>query len=148
MQQNISVNEENKLKAYAQWVQISITPKGFDLVIKNVEQLWGKFYSGTKDNEVNIGNIEGHKVLSGETYIISSCGRENASSGTEGSFDIYDSKNDKKVGNYYWSCPWGSKTNTSTWKEGGYEDYITQVTGGNLDSGALGNIFIKVAYLG
>ncbi|OYY23501.1 MAG: hypothetical protein B7Y65_03535 [Azorhizobium sp. 35-67-15] len=43
-------------------------------------------------------------------------GRENASSGTEGSFDLYDGE--MNIGNYYWDCPWGRKTNTSTWTPG------------------------------
>ena len=75
---------------------------------------------------------------------IASCGRSDASSGTEGSYDIYDG--DSRVCSIYWNCPWGSKTNAFT-VSNIPEDYMVQATGQNLDSGALGTVSIKVAKL-
>jgi len=128
--------------AYAQWVSITIAPTGCDVTIKNVQQNWGKFYlCGNKDHELPISDIEGHKIPSGQEYTICSCGRESAASGTEGSFDLYDGNT--QIGNYYWDCPWGSKTNTSTYTAAS-PNYITQLNPqGNLNSGALGNVGIQ-----
>ncbi|EKO3566976.1 aegerolysin family protein [Vibrio metschnikovii] len=131
--------------AYAQWISITIEPKNYDVTIKNIHSDWGKFYQGSKDNEISPEDIDGRVVKAGEKFTISSCGRSDASSGTEGSFDIY--RDDTHVGNYYWDCPWGSKTNTSTWTNDN-SNFITQVTGGNLDSGAIGNVSIVSVYIG
>lgn len=128
--------------AYAQWVSIEIKSVGTTLSIKNAQHAWGKFFQcGDKDKEVSVDDINKITIPSGGVVSICACGRENASSGTEGSIDIYDG--DVLVGTYYWDCPWGSKRNISTWTPSGSDDHITQVTGGNLDSGAIGNIYIK-----
>ncbi|MFG1424659.1 aegerolysin family protein [Roseixanthobacter glucoisosaccharinicivorans] len=131
--------------AYAQWAEFTIKAVNCSVMLKNVVHQWGKFYIGSKDNEISPDKLEGKVIKPGDSYTFGACGRENASSGTEGSFDLYDG--DKNIGNYYWDCPWGSKTNTSTWTPGS-DAYIGQQTGANLNSGALGNITIKVAYLG
>ncbi|MBF4285183.1 aegerolysin family protein, partial [Vibrio anguillarum] len=50
-----------------------------------------------------------------------------------------------------WDCPWGSKTNTSTWTPSGPQPplnkYITSQTGANLDSGALGTVIIQTTQI-
>jgi hypothetical protein len=125
--------------AYAQWVTMTIKPN-YNATLKNVAHSWGKFYDGNnKDNEIQPSAIEGHVIKAGDSYIIGACGRSDASSGTEGSFDIYDG--DVKVGTLTWDCPWGSKTNSYQWTPND-DNYSTQVTGANLDSGALGNMVI------
>lgn len=129
--------------AYAQWVAISITAQNLNVTIKNVALDAGKFYAnGNKDKEIPKSDIEGHIINVGETYKINSCGRSDAAEGTEGAFDIYDS--DIKIGKYSWDCPWGSKTNKSDWHSYS-SSYTVDVEGGNLDSGALGDITIKIA---
>jgi len=128
--------------AYAQWVAITIRPANCKLTIKNVVHQWGKFYSGSKDKEVDPSSINGTQIDAGDAYAISACGREDSASGTEGSFDLYDGN--AHVGTYSWDCPWGSKTNSSTWSPA-QDNYVAQITGANLDSGALGNVEIKVA---
>jgi hypothetical protein len=128
--------------AYAQWVTITLQPRGLSLSVQNAKLEWGKFYSGDKDNEVSTASINEIVVADGQAAVISSCGRSDASSGTEGSFDLYDGPT--FLGTYAWDCPWGSKTNTSTWTPGN-ESYISQVTGANLYGGALGNVTIKIA---
>ncbi|RPJ77934.1 MAG: aegerolysin [Alphaproteobacteria bacterium] len=130
--------------AYAQWVTMTLKPIGFDLTVKNVKLDWGKFYAkDNKDIEIDKSGIEGMVINSGLSAIISACGRSDAASGTEGQFDLYD--NGRQIGTYYWDCPWGTKTNKSKWTPVVEDDdaYITQITGANLNSGALGNIIIK-----
>jgi hypothetical protein len=129
--------------AYAQWVQIKILPANLNVTIKNVVHEWGKFYSGDKDNEVDPSSINNTSIASGNAYTISACGRSDSPSGTQGSFDLYDDTT--HIGTYSWDCPWGSKKNSSDWHPSADEHYIVQVTGANLDSGALGNVTLKVA---
>jgi hypothetical protein len=139
----IHANPVMAVMAYAQWSEINIKPKEVNVVIKNINLHWGKFYSGSKDNEVSAGSLEGKKVLSGEIYTIGTCGRSGAASGTEGEFDIHDASTNKKIGHYYWSCPWGDKQNTSSWSDG-EQGYEVHVTGANTDSGALGSVNIEI----
>lgn len=134
--------------AYAQWVTITIDAIDVTLSVKHATYQWGKFYQiPNKDDEVSIETINEMVIPAGGSNVIAACGRENASSGTEGSFELYDG--DTLIGEYYWDCPWGSKTNTSLWKPNDtvLEQYVTQVTGANLDSGALGNLTIKCVKL-
>lgn len=138
--------------AYAQWVTIKISPNNFDVTIKDMNLDWGKCYDnkqfgvagGSKDNEIDPDEYNGVVVKAGTTFAINSCGRESASSGTQGSFSLYDG--DTKVGSYKWDCPWGSKTNTSVWNPAS-ANCITQLNGGNLDSGALGDVEILTVKL-
>jgi hypothetical protein len=129
--------------AYAQWVSITIKPLNSDITVKNPVHEWGKFFAGSKDNEVSSESINGTIIEAGNSYTINACGRSDSASGTEGSIDLYDGK--VHVGNYYWSCPWSSVySNKSTWSSAS-NNHIAQVTGGNVDnSGSLGNITIKV----
>lgn len=139
--------------AYAQWGTFVIYATNFNVTIKNVAHSWGKFYDskqigvagGSKDNEYQPSDIEGKVVAAGMSFAINACGREDASSGTEGSFDLYDGTT--FVGTYTWDCPWGSKSNSSTWSAAGPQpplnSYVTQQSGANLDSGALGTVVIQ-----
>lgn len=112
---------DNELMAYAQWAMFDINVKGFKVIIKNAKLKWGKFHElGNKDKEVKIDEING-KVLDYNTTdkerIISTCGRSDAASGTEGTFEIYlydeiTKKEVTKLSEVTWDCPWGSKTNT------------------------------------
>lgn len=132
--------------AYAQWVSITITSLETTLIIKNAALAYGKFHqTGNKDAEILPDAINKITINSRQSAVINSCGRSDSPSGTEGRFDIFDGE--VKVGQYYWDCPWGSKTNTSIWTPFELDHYVTQVTGGSLDSGALGNITIKCVKL-
>jgi hypothetical protein len=131
--------------AYAQWVVITIESEGVALTVKNATLKWGKFYDNpNKDEEVSVDVINKIAIYAGGSAVIASCGRENTSSGTQGSFELYDGP--LLLGEYYWNCPWGSKSNESIWTPhvGVFNDnYKIEVTGANLDSGALGNVLIK-----
>jgi hypothetical protein len=128
--------------AYAQWVVINLGSNGTTLSIKNAQLSWGKFFKNPeKDCEISTDEINRIQILSGNVAVIASCGRSDAASGTEGTFDIYDGATE--VGNFYWDCPWGSKRNHMIWTPSLSENYVTQVTGGNLDTGALGTITMR-----
>lgn len=143
--------------AYAQWVTITIYATNFAATLKNVAHSWGKFYDskqvgiagGNKDNEYQPSDIEGKVINAGSAFSINACGRSDAAAGTEGSFDLYDGAT--HVGTYTWDCPWGSKTNSSTWTAAGapppLNKYITAQSGANLDSGALGTVTIQTTKL-
>ncbi len=129
--------------AYAQWVSIHIENLNVqgELTIKNVSLDWGKFYKGSKDNEISTEEVEKLKIGQRQYETINACGREHSASGTEGSLDVYFGST--KVGRYYWDCPWGSKSNTSNWTTSS-KDFIVDFSPGNLDSGAIGSASIEV----
>lgn len=134
--------------AYAQWGTFVIRAMNFDVTIKDISVSWGKLYDsgrtgsegGDKDKEYSPEKIEGTVIKSGSPFAINACGRSDSASGTAGSFKLYDG--DALVGTYSWDCPWGSKTNSSTWLASDPR-YITQQSGANLDSGALGTVQLK-----
>ena len=77
---------------------------------------------GDKDYEISVGDIENATILPGENFMISSCGRSDSASGTEGEFEIYEDGGGK-VRHFYWSCPWGSKINT--WRITGMKHLVS-----------------------
>ena len=143
--------------AYAQWVTVTIYATNFDVKLKNVSHSWGKFYDsskigiegGNKDNEYEPSKIEGQVIKAGNSFSINACGRSDAAAGTEGSFELYDGNT--LVGTYSWDCPWGSKTNYSTWSPSGPQPplnkYLTSQSGANLNSGALGTVTLQTTKL-
>ncbi|WP_281233264.1 aegerolysin family protein [Flavobacterium gelatinilyticum] len=128
--------------AYAQWIEVKIVSENMTLKVQNAKLSWGKFYEyGNKDKELSTSEINNITVDSGTSTRICSCGRSDASSGTEGSFDLYDG--DTKIGSFNWDCPWGKKKNSFNWSQSASKDsYSTDREGGNTDSGAIGNVTI------
>lgn len=106
-------------------------------------EIRGKFYKwDNKDNEISAADVDKQVATRGHDADVASCGRSDASSGTEGTLDLYD--DDVKVCHIYWSCPWGSKTNEFQITDID-NAYVVQQTGANLDGGALGTVTVKVA---
>lgn len=145
---------EIKLKAYSQFGSVTLRPQGFDLIIRKITLGWGKLYDGLNmDNEILAGSLEGKIIESGKTYTIHACGRANASSGTEGWFDLFDVHNgNRRLGKYYWSCPWhAGQINRSEWSPDADEklsNYNIVRSGGNLTrSGALGNVDLTLVLM-
>ena len=67
----------------------------------------GEFYQfDDKDNELSPEQVNGQVIESGSegVNVVSSCGREDSASGTQGQFDLYDG--DTKVVTLVWDCPW------------------------------------------
>jgi Aegerolysin len=112
------------------------------LRVKNAKLSYGKFHEkGNKEKDVPASTINNIIISSKGEAVISSCGRSDSPSGTEGSFEIWDG--DIKVGLYYWDCPWASKINKSAWTTDN-EAYLGECTGANLYAGALGNVTIRI----
>jgi hypothetical protein len=124
--------------AYAQWVSYTVLADNFNATIKNASLSWGKFYLyDDKDHELSPDDVNGQVIESGTEgfNVVSSCGRSDSASGTQGQFDLYDG--DTKVVTLVWDCPWGSKTNS--WSQTSQnKKYIVSVTGGSVSSGAIG----------
>ncbi|CAM7648145.1 aegerolysin family protein [Klebsiella quasipneumoniae] len=133
-------------QAYAQWVEMQVFSENMDIEIKNASLSYGKFHSpGNKDNELSEAEINSIVIKSGTSYKIASCGRENASSGTEGKFDIYS--NNKWLATYKWDCPW-SGANSHSLSVLNDKNYQIDMEGGNIHDGALGNIRIVCIKVG
>lgn len=130
--------------AYGQWVSYNISADNVDLTIQNASTNWGKFYAyDNKDKELTPDQINGTKIPSGTQLnnIVSSCGRSDAASGTQGQFDLLDGST--KVATLNWDCPWGSSTNS--WSLSGQNmNYMVAITGGNQSSGAIGTLTCEV----
>lgn len=137
--------------AYAQWVSFTIKTVGFSATTDYCGLDWGKWYKwDNKDDE--IGSVNGITLDKGKTYnnIISSCGRSDSSSGTEGSFYLCDGSKkqgdpDYKICKLSWDCPWGSKTNTWAASDYDSDQYIVSITGGSSYGGAIGTLTVTVA---
>ena len=76
--------------SYAQWMTLSVLPTGFDVTLKNFQHSWGKFYINDKDDEKSPGSLNGSLAQDGGDFTFGACGREDASSGTTGSVDLFD----------------------------------------------------------
>lgn len=128
--------------AYAQWIEVKVVSENMTLKVQHANLNWGKFYkNGDKDTEISSGDIDKITVESGKSTMVCSCGRSGASSGTEGSFELYNG--DTKIGKFNWVCPWGKKSNSFSWnQEASKDSYYTNRDGGNTDSGAIGNVTI------
>lgn len=133
---------------YAEYVQFQVNnaSKHKILTVKNSGLDWGKWYSyPNKDNEV--GSPNDQTIQSGGTLSIASCGRENASSGTQGHFDLYDG--DSRILTVNWDDPWANgATNTMTINNYLPDDWIASNSAFPSKGAELGTIAIKVAVIG
>lgn len=104
----------------------------------------GKFYRyPDKDKEISASEVNKEVAGPGGDASIAACGRENASSGTEGSIDIYDG--DVRVCNVYWDCPWAGRNRfVPRNKNGRYVVDHTDVS----DDGPIGEVTVKVVKTG
>ncbi|KAK7052820.1 Aegerolysin Aa-Pri1 [Paramarasmius palmivorus] len=130
------------IMAYAQYIIIILHNVGNGpMKVKNVSLSWGKFHAdGNKDKEISKDEIEGKVIGPDEKFQINSSGRSDASSGTEGSFDLVDvNDNNKTIRHFYWDCPWGSKVNTWT-VNGSNSKWMVEHQGANLYGGAIGTV--------
>ncbi|KYK58703.1 Aegerolysin [Drechmeria coniospora] len=133
--------------AYAQWIIVTIVnaiKPGKDIKVKNAELNWGKFWEGhDKDNEISATGVNSIVVAPGTIEMVKSCGRSDASSGTEGRFDLYDS-NDKKICQVSWDCPWGSKSNSFDVHVDDSATYHVMNSSYIARSGAIGAVHIVI----
>ena len=129
---------------------LSVLPTGFDVTLKNFQHSWGKFYINDKDDEKSPGSLNGSLAQDGGDFTFGACGREDASSGTTGSVDLFDGH--INIGTYNWDCPWGSKINTSNWSPSSivhpHVTYNVSFTGANIHGGALGSVTCRISKAG
>lgn len=143
---NIDNSQNGTLKAYAQWIAITIAPSGFDLVIRNVTKDQGKFYTNNnKNKEINASKIEGNVIAAGTTYTIYSCGRDASPTGTMGHFELHEYNNEVKLGTYYWNCPYNPIDNNHTyWDDLSPLKYDVKISEDFSEkSGPIGNVTIS-----
>ncbi|KAF7158747.1 hypothetical protein CNMCM5623_003911 [Aspergillus felis] len=137
--------------AYAQWVCVIIENKSKSMTatVGGAYLKWGKFYKdGDKDKEIPPSDVDKIEIPPGQKKRVYSCGRSDASSGTEGGFKLYDGKDkkeDKCIGEVYWDCPWGSKTNTFNTTPTHPDDYNISNGPYNQSGGALGDVDVYVS---
>ncbi|KAK7029593.1 Aegerolysin Aa-Pri1 [Paramarasmius palmivorus] len=130
--------------AYAQWVTIIIHNVGNGKCkIKNLGLSWGKLYAdGNKDQELSTSQFNNKVIGPDEKVQINSCGRSDAASGTEGSFDLVDPDDgDRTIRHFYWDCPWGSKSNTWT-VSGSNSKWMVEHQGANYYGGGIGTVTV------
>lgn len=63
-------------------------------------------HTGDKNKEIPASIHEGHTIPGKSHYEIYTCGAENTWTGTEGTFDLFDKKEDKIIRHFYWNSPW------------------------------------------
>ncbi|CCM04547.1 uncharacterized protein FIBRA_06728 [Fibroporia radiculosa] len=131
-------------RAYAQWISMQIKNLlgNASIKIQNADAKWGKFYKdGNKGDELSSGTINGIVIAPNFTSTVAACGRSSASSGTEGTIDLYDGT--VRICTLYWNCPWGKKSNKFE-KRNVNSNYLVTIGSWNSDSGAIGNVNIDV----
>ncbi|KAH7904808.1 aegerolysin type hemolysin [Hygrophoropsis aurantiaca] len=86
----------------ADWVVLEITNSLKGLVkIQNAKLVRGEFYE--VGGEVSPQEIDKIVIPTGSEHSVSSRGRSDADSGTEGTIDLYDDTT--KICTLYWLCP-------------------------------------------
>ncbi|KAB2573789.1 hypothetical protein BFW01_g1210 [Lasiodiplodia theobromae] len=134
---------------YAQWVILRIINRLQikRISVKNARLDWGKFHqNGNKDEEITPAAVNAVTVGAGQTTDVSSCGRSDAPSGTEGTLDLYDG--DTKICTLYWNCPWGAKYTDFRIQDGNWDSYTLSAGGPKSNigwSGALGEIEVEIS---
>ncbi|KAI1324213.1 aegerolysin type hemolysin [Xylariaceae sp. FL0255] len=129
---------------YKQFTEIKIVNKTVGtLKIQNAAHSWGKFYNAPdRDSEISPDDLNLVKIAPGQNYTVSACGRENASSGCTGSFDLVDG-NVTAVQILY-DSPWGNSSNRFNAQTA--SGYAVNQVGGNLNDqgGPLGDIQLTI----
>jgi hypothetical protein len=136
--------QEVGAQAYKQWICLELNNRTTDvtMVISNITLDWGKLYSdGNKDVEIPISKVVGTKIPPKGALKIYSCGRENASSGTEGTVTVRV-EGGGTIGSVYWNCPWGATSNEAYAKNVG-DSWIINVPQVSYD-GAIGLLPVKI----
>ena len=131
--------------AYGQWIQVILenTSKKA-LSTSDTDIRWGKFYDAPdKDKEVATEDVNHQPIPSKESFQFAACGRENASSGTDGQMDIMDC--DKRIFQLYWNCPWSGSNELNVKHQA--KNWYPFIPAFSKD-GAIGTVNIKILYQG
>lgn len=132
-------------KGYKQWVKVAVKNKtGETITLKDFKKEWGRFFEYPNNFEKEVPPPEGQEIKDNGTFYFASCGRENATSGTEWLFSIYGP--DGEIARYHWDCPIIGTNRFDLVRSS--DDYIVQDKGFNRTSnGALGEGTITVVKL-
>ncbi|GCB26335.1 Asp-hemolysin [Aspergillus awamori] len=131
-------------RAEAQWIHVRVVNSmSYDtLKVKDTWLKWGKFHKeGNKSAEISVSDINALTAAPGGSFNVYACGRANASSGTEGSFDVYNGN--VRVAYIYWDCPWGSKTNKFR-ADVIADNYRVETGYWNSYGGAIGSVTVEI----
>lgn len=61
------------------------------------------------EHEIQADEFDSTEIAPNETLTLSSCGRSNSPTGTEGAIQLAEEQT--TVCTLYWDCPWGSESN-------------------------------------
>ncbi|KAL7966835.1 aegerolysin type hemolysin [Trichoderma sp. SZMC 28014] len=132
-----------------QWVSLRVfnRMRTHDIEFKNASLSWGKWYSGSKSNEISAATVDETVIHPDITKSADSCGREGSWSGVQGSLDLYDGKT--KICTLWWDSPWGSAINEFQVFDYSAKTspYAVSIGTWRQRDGPLGNIDISVALL-
>ena len=130
---------------YSQWLELKLDNKtSKPLYISDFYAHWGKLYaSPDKNTEVNSNTWNGQTIAPGEARSFATCGRENASSGAEGDFNV--SAGNDRICQIYYSCPWsGSNQLNARYIKDKWFVVVPQIS----ISGSLGSVTITFLSIG
>jgi hypothetical protein len=137
---NSAASSAGQPNGYGDWIQLNIyNDLSIPILVNEKALSWGKYYQcPDKDNELAPQN--GIKINPGQYVSVCSCGRENASSGTTGSIEIYDGTT--HVADVLWDCPHGSSNSMGLQKYS--ESYKVEFPPPSKE-GAIGNVDVHVS---
>lgn len=107
----------------------------------------GKFVRAPNDfdNPIEASEVENEVATPGRGGTparVNACGKESASSGTEGTVDLYDGST--RICTVYWDCPWKQDPNKLK-AQNTHPNYMVQVGDYNdTTHGTIGNAEIRV----
>ncbi|KAK8918034.1 hypothetical protein H634G_00878 [Metarhizium anisopliae BRIP 53293] len=138
--------------AYKQWIGIknrSRLRRG-DIRIKDAKLVSGKFYRGSKDNEITPSEINKIVIAPQSEASVHSCGRSDEARGTEGQYTLYEwnGTHETKICQVYWSAPWGAYSNVLSIRDWdpNTSDYSVIKDDVQQDS-TIGNVEVVIAKL-
>ncbi|KAF9049117.1 aegerolysin type hemolysin [Panaeolus papilionaceus] len=129
------------------WVHLAINNKSRSRTFKisYLDAKYGKFYEGSASNEVQPAAYVNRTIAPKATFDISSCGRGDSPTGTEGNITIVDAGTGDEVANVYWDCPYSGSNKFHKTRENS-EDYMVGLSNFST-SGALKKVEIDLAFL-
>lgn len=121
-----------------------------DLYLTQSSLFSGKFYRGSKDNEITPSEINKIVIAPQSEASVHSCGRSDEARGTEGQYTLYEwnGTHETKICQVYWSAPWGAYSNVLSIRDWdpNTSDYSVIKDDVQQDS-TIGNVEVVIAKL-
>ncbi|KAJ5928372.1 hypothetical protein N7466_007328 [Penicillium verhagenii] len=138
------------------WVDLHLTDSmgGLPVRVQNSELQWGKFYAdGNKNDEISPQQVDETVIppFSSGPADIWTCGREDAPSGSQGSFDLIDQNTGGgKICSIDWNAPYApgpGNENSVTARDLNSQDYAVDIVGHfKKDNGTLGTVDVDISH--